>query len=166
MKKLFLIIILCLSLSSCNKSNIFQDSNIHSQEKEANLILNNLLTYLENNDTSAIKDLFADNLIINSDTLDNEIQQMVDYFDGEVISYKKIGTVAGEISYRDGVVTYSVASNAHTNEIVTDNCTYRLSFAAILVNEDNKASEGLWRIWIGKSDNDYLIIGSPEGTQS
>ncbi len=166
MKKLFLIIILCLFLSACNKSNVFQDSNTHSQEKEANLILSNLLTYLENNDTSAIKDLFADNLIINSDTLDNEIQQMVEYFDGKVISYKKIGTVAGEISYRDGKVTYSVASNAHTNEIVTDSCTYKLSFAAILVNDDNKASEGLWRIWIGKSDNDYLIIGSPEGTQS
>jgi len=133
-----------------------------SQEKQANLILDELIVALENEDASAIKEMFAED-VQNSIDLDTQIEEMLEYFDGKVISYEKIGTVAGGESYDDGVLTYSRVGNALSNKVTTGVSTYSISFSAILVDEKNKSREGMWRIWIGKNDDDYLIIGEREG---
>ena len=135
--------------------------NTNSQEYQANLILDELLVALENDDALAIKEMFAEDAQ-NSIDLDTQIEEMLEYFDGKVISYEKIGTVAGGESYDDGVLTYSRVGNARTPKIVTDTDTYRISFSAILVNENKKSQEGVWRIWIGKSDESYAVIGSDD----
>ncbi len=165
MKLKIIIIALCLFLTGCDTSYFFQEENFHSQETEANLILDKLLIALENKNNNEIKNLFANDLINSSNTLDDEIQKMIDYFEGSIKSYKEIGTVAGEVSYENGRVTFSRIGNALSDEIITDNYTYQISFAAILVNENNNASEGIWRIWIGKNESDYLIVGSPDGSR-
>ena len=32
-------------------------------------------------------------------------------------------------------------------------------FSAIIIDKDNKDNEGIWRIWIGKDEEDYMIVG-------
>ena len=36
--------------------------------------------------------------------------------------------------------------------------TYIISFSAIFV-DDEQENEGIWRIWLGKNDDDYMIVG-------
>jgi len=138
-------------LSGCN--------SVNNQSKEANLIFDELIVGLKNKDAQTIKSLFADNVIQNSDDLSNQIATMLEYFDGEVLSYDKIGTVAGGESYDNGKLTFSRVGNAKSEKVVTDKSTYTISFSAVLIDEKEKKNEGIWRVWIGKSEDDYLIIG-------
>lgn len=161
--KLKIIIALCLLFTGCSES-FLNEKHFYSQEREANFILDKLLVALEKRDKYEIKNLFSENLISDSITLDYEIIEMIDYFEGSIKSYKKIGTVAGEVEYRNGDLYLSDIGNALCEEIITDKYTYMISFSAVLINENDKESEGIWRIWIGKNENDYLIVGSTKGS--
>ena len=149
-------ITLCIFSGCTNKNYI-------NQKKEANLILDKLIISLENDDKEAIKGMFSAEVQGTlGEKLDNQIEEMLKYFDGNVLSYDKIGTVAGGDSIRDGKLAFSRISNAHCGKIETETNTYRLSFSDVLVDNSQKQNEGIWRIWIGKSDDDYLIIGVSE----
>lgn len=113
-----------------------------------------------NSCTATIKSIFAVE-VQNSlnEELDIQIEEMVEYFDGDLVSYDKIRTVSGGDSVRDGVIKYSRISNALCGKIETEITTYSLSFSDIIVDSSNEQNEGIWRIWIGKSDTDYMIIG-------
>lgn len=134
-----------------------------SQNKAARIIMDDLLEAIENDDAEAVKALFAPDVINSTPTIDTDIQEMLDYFEGNIISRERMGTPAGGESIDNGELTFSRIGNARCGAVVTDVATYRISFAAILVNKKNKDSEGLWRIWIGKSDDDHMIIGIREG---
>ena len=129
-----------------------------NQRKEANIILDNLIIALENSDAQYIKDMFSSNVQENWEGLEEQIDDMLSYFNGDVISYDIVRTVAGGESIREGRLIYSGITNAKSKKIVTTESTYTISFSAVLIDDD-EANEGLWRIWIGKSDEDYIIIG-------
>ena len=134
-----------------------------NQQKEANLILGNLITALENDDNEAIKNMFSTEVYeLLGDELDSQIEEMTEYFEGDVISYDKVGGVSGGDSVKDGKLEFSRISNAHCSKIETDRYIYRLSFSDVIVDNSNKQNEGIWRIWIGKSDDDYIIVGISE----
>ena len=84
---------------------------------------------------------------------------MLNYFKGNVISYDIVGAVGGRESFREGKLVHSRITVAKSEKVITSESTYTISFSTILI-DDNKANEGLWRIWIGKSDEDYMIIGN------
>ena len=131
-----------------------------SQQKQANIILNELIVALENEDAEAIKSMLAADLTVSSESIDDEIQDALELFDGKVISYDKLETVSGGESFDNGALTYSRISNGHTEKIVTDTDTYKMSFSAILINKKKKTQEGLWQICIENSNGNYVIIGS------
>ncbi len=134
----------------------------HSQSEEANKMLAALLIALENKDEQAVKALFATDLIENSSTIDEEIKIAMSYFDGKIVSYERVVGVSGGDEIREGKLTYSRVGNALTESVITDIETYEISFSAILLNEEKKTQEGLWRVWIGKKDGSYIVIGSDD----
>ena len=166
MKKLYLLILsfilvfILLIISGCHYTDNYKNGQqeFYSQSQYANAILKDLLSALVNNDKQKIFNLFSED-VRNSDGFDAEIEQLINYFDGNVIFYEKIVGVAGGEIVRDGVLTHSHITNANCKEIITSNSVYSISFTAILV-DDREEREGLWRIWIGKSDEDYMVIGS------
>lgn len=83
---------------------------------------------------------------------------MVDYFDGDVISYEKIRVLAEGEQVENGEIVYSRVGNARCDSVVTSKDTYIISFSAIFV-DDEQENEGIWRIWLGKNDDDYMIVG-------
>lgn len=156
-KKSFVILILscCVFFNSCS----FGSNNTNSPKHEANKILDNLLIALENDDKKSIKNLFAFNVQEKSEDLDAQIDELIEYFNGDVISYDKISINAEGKSIDDGVMTYYRIGNARTGKVITNEATYIISFSSIIIDEDNKDNEGIWRIWIGKDDEDYMIVG-------
>ena len=142
--------------------NDFMSDLIYKPRKEANDLFEEFLVALENNDNSAIKSMFAEDLINSNDNIDEEIQNAVDFFEGKVVSYDYVGTPGSGESYREGELVYACIGNAHTKRIVTDVDTYRLSLSAIIINKTKPTQEGIWRIWIGRSDDEQIIIGSDD----
>ena len=156
-----LICAVCCSLSGCKPNHI-------DKTTEVNNIIDSLITALENNDETAIKNLFAlevkdhpEKLYNKSDDLDTQIKNMTDYFDGNVISHEKASVLAEGEQIENGEIVYLRIGNARCDNIVTSKDTYIISFSAILV-DDEQENEGLWRIWLGKNDNDYMIVGISE----
>lgn len=161
MKKIFIllsILINLLAFTSCNSNNI-------NPKSEVNNMLDSLIIALENNDETAIKNLFAlevqnhsEKLYNKSEDFDSQIKKMVDYFDGDVISYEKIRVLAEGEQVENGEIVYSRVGNARCDSVVTSKDTYIISFSAIFV-DDEQENEGIWRIWLGKNDDDYMIVG-------
>lgn len=155
------IILICagmLSLSGCNSNHI-------NKTTEANNIIDSLIIALENNDETAIKNLFAlevqnhpEKLYNKSEDLDTQIKKMIDYFEGDVISYEKARVLAEGEQVENGEIVYSRIGNARCDNVVTSKDKYIISFSAILVDNEQE-NEGIWRIWIGKNDDDYMIVG-------
>ena len=152
-EKLSIILILFIFvLSGCVK-------NENSQKSQANAILDEMIIALEDNDTQTIKSMFSTKVQETlGDELDEQIEEMTKYFEGDVVSYEKIRTVSGGESIDKGVLTYSSIGNAKSKKVMTDKDQYTISFSAILI-DDKKENEGIWRIWIGTSEDDYLIVG-------
>lgn len=168
MKKQLIVIfvlICCFFLNGCNASNPFffeSNSNNVNQKEEVNEILGTLLIALENKDEEAIKNLMAPKLAANSETLNTEIQNAFDFFEGKIISYKNIETTSEGERHDNGKLIYLRIGNAITNEIITDTNIYSISFSAVLINEKNTDQEGIWRIWIGNDDEESVVIGSDD----
>lgn len=148
---LFWVLLICISLSACSPHP--------NQKVEINKTLSKLLTALENNDEAAILDLFAPAAKSSMDEkLNVQINEMMEYFEGEIISYKKIETVGGMETTENGKIVYSAGSGT-SRSIKTTEAEYKLSLSMIFVNNENKTREGVWLISISKSDDDYMVFG-------
>ena len=159
----FVLVFILLIISGCHYADNYKNGQqkFYSQSQYANAILKDLLSALVNNDKQKIFDLFSED-VRNSDGFDAEIERLINYFDGNVIFYDEIRTPASGERYRDGELVYARIGNALTEKIVTDFDTYEMSFSAVIINKEKSTQEGIWRIWIGKSDEDYMVIGSDD----
>lgn len=158
---LFLTIIILFSgcISSCQQTEGF-----FSDVKEANILLDQVVEALKNHDKLALKALFTVEIQENEQiNLDSQLEAALEYFEGEVLSYENIRTVGGENSWRDGKIVYCYVSGAVCENIKTSKNTYMLSFSATLIDEENESNKGIWRIWLGKDNNDYMILGKRDG---
>lgn len=157
MKKLMcMTMIFTICLSSCSIPQ-----KLKTQSMYANDILNDLIVAMESDDSESIKMMFSEN-VRNSPELEEQIQEMLDYFEGKVEEFDEIKDCSGDEARRNGEIEYSHITNAQCDKIATDKYTYMLSFAYYIVDE-NKNDEGMHRIWIGKSEDDYLIVGNKKG---
>ena len=83
-----LVVLVALGMTIYNMTTVVEEVDesvsdwIYKPRKEANDIFENLLVALENNDNETIKAMFAQDLINSNDNIDEEIQNAVDFFDG------------------------------------------------------------------------------------
>lgn len=152
-----ILIILTLLWVSCS-ANDYVD-----QDKEANIIFEDLITALDNNNSKSIKKMFAievQNTM--GENLDKQIEELCEFYEGTCVKYDEIDDVSGGEEYKDYELVFSRISNAHCDNVETSDSNYIISFASVLVDESNKDNEGIWRIWIGTDKNNYLIIGNSD----
>lgn len=159
LKKTIMLIISVIFLGGCSLKDTDIRLSKNEHRKDANFILATLIDALENDDKHSVKNLFAVNVQDKSEDLDAQIDELIEYFNGDVISYDKVSINAEGKSIDDGVITYYRIGNARTGKVITNEATYIISFSAIIIDKDNKDNEGIWRIWIGKDEKDYMIVG-------
>ena len=106
--------------------------------------------------------MFAWDLITSNGKIDEEIQNAVDFFDGKIVSYDYVGTPASSESSRKGELVYAGIGSAVSESIVTDIDTYKISFSAVVINKEKTTQEGIWRIWIRRSDGESVKIGTDD----
>lgn len=147
--------VMLLSLSGCGIDFL---SNQNENVDSVNEIFDDLIEYLENDDDEAIKEMFAPK--VRNETLDEQIEQMCSYFEGEVSSRFGMTTPSESKSVREGKIVKKTITNARYRHVETNKDIYKISISAISIDENDSNNVGLWRIWIGKSDEDYMIIGN------
>ena len=162
MKKIIFVFILLVQVLTCFSGCEMLNEETYNSRKESNKLLSELLDAFANNDAAAIKELLAPDLLNSNADIEDEIEEAMVFFDGIIISYDEIRTPASGERYQEGELVYARIGNALTENIVTDSDTYEMSFSAVVINERKNTQEGIWRIWIGKSDGHYIVIGADD----
>lgn len=160
MKKFVIILILIVSVFNLTGCNIDFLSEQSEKIDSVNDIFDQLFECLENDDVDAIKEMFAPK--VRNESLNMQIEQMCSYFEGEVSSHFGLNTPSESKSVREGKIVRKKITNARYRHVETNKDIYKISFSAITIDENDSNNVGLWRIWIGKSDEDYMIIGNSD----
>lgn len=117
-----------------------------------------ILSCLEKKDEKSLKSMFCQTIIFNSSTLDDEIKNAINFFDGDIISYQNPLYPSTE-SFRDGkLVEYSVSPSIHDIKTSSNNI-YNIKFYFKVVSIDNPDKLGISEILITDEDGNECQIG-------
>ena len=113
-----LLVLTILFNVSCIRRSPF---NIFNDDKE--IAVNRfevILSTLENNDTDSLKSMFSINVLKESEMMDENVDYLFSFFQGEIISWEEIGGLVVDQSFRNGNrITelksfYSIKTNLQT----------------------------------------------------
>lgn len=95
MRKVYLslLIILVLLLTSCSSgdSNMVRDLFRKNERETANERFEELVKAIQNQDSDSLKLLFSEKSLKESQNAEEDIQALLDYFQGEMLSYNDWG---------------------------------------------------------------------------
>lgn len=124
--------------------------NVNSREL-LNNTLEEALTSIQNKDKEKLKSLFAKNALNKIENLDDSIEELFSYYEGEYTSYDDWGAFheTGEIKYGN-----KITELRSTYDIVTDKGNYRATMKMISVDTNDSGNIGVWSIYFIKAEND------------
>lgn len=109
-----------------------------------------LIGYMENNDKASIKKLFAPNIIEQVEGLDEQIDKLCEYWQGNFVSLAAFG-VGGEGS-RDYGVYIDIIDLAY--DIETTEGNYRISAWWYRRDDTDENNVGIWYLWVDSYTDD------------
>jgi hypothetical protein len=149
MKRIFVIlIILTLLLTSCNPVSYFDwDDN-------AERVACEVIEYLDKGDREKLKDMFCNYTIENTKNLDDQIEDVISCFEGNVTNVGKI-LISGEDAI-EGFRFIYIRSSIHVLHIETDNGkNYEMAIHTYLLNVKDKNKEGISLIKINETNLEW-----------
>lgn len=149
---LILLIFLCFTLAGCmfrGKPRVEQLNEETSSEKEiADNMMENITEALDNGDAEALKELYAKPAIEATPDLDEQIEALIDYYQGRTDSYN--GTIHSSTSYKSGK---SILEINGMYQLVTTEETYQIDFYHKPVDDINEDEIGLYKMEIVTQEN-------------
>ena len=128
----------------------------NSDRGNAERILIEILDALEKKDGEALKNMLSEEAIENAEDLDEDIQYVLDFYQGTHTEYK-IGGITSGGSVRDGKrVEYSIQTSF---EITTDIKSYIIATGGNIIDDRNPEKAGLSCIQIVEASNPQDFIG-------
>lgn len=93
MKKacVLLIAIIILIMKSCGETSIRREFFTTDTKKITNELFEEVIESIQNRDSDALKSLFADSVLEKRENLDEQIEELFDYYKGEMLSYNSGG---------------------------------------------------------------------------
>ncbi len=117
----------------------------------------NIVTYLGEDDTSSLKNMFCETIVSQSD-FDAKVQEAVDFFDGKSISYD-ITAIGSKESISRGKQSVLSLSASIQDVKTTAEKTYKIRFNSYLIYKDNKSYEGISEISIESDNGETYVLG-------
>lgn len=159
MKKFLLVLLTLLTsaifLSSCSLGGLGMDkkgSFFQDDRANANNSFERVLNTIQNKDATALKSLFSQKAVTESEDFDKLAEEFFDYFEGEFISYDDWGGgVAGSGLREDSKEWYTIQP---TYDVKTSEQEYRFAFIEYTVNEFEPDKVGIWSLYIIKKEDD------------
>ena len=130
------------SLSGCSgypHSSWLEDDSL---DKIAEKRCEDIVAALENKDSSAIKAMFSQKAIEEAEDLDDEIEYIIEHYEGSLKSFK--GTTSTEENI-NGKSKKTTVKADYT--VITDKQTYVLFFVEVS-NTDDETENGIYRLWL------------------
>ena len=146
---LLFIIVGTILISACqlDSGKLFNDDSEIMNEK-----MDEVLDAIKNKNSSALKEMFSINTVVNLENFDDSINELFDFFEGDIISYDDFGNPTGSgDEWSDGEYKKNIES---TYDIVTSVKKYRM--AIYLITDDTVTPEniGIQSIYIIEFDKD------------
>ena len=155
MKKLsllFSIFILTFTLSSCSIGEVSMNSFSTDNRKIANEQFDKILLAVESQDSMALKGLFSKNAIDSSEKLNDEINNLFDYFQVEVIAYDDWGGPNTETAKNYDGNGHSWQTLRSTYNVETSGGMYQIAILTY-VKDTNSNNIGINSLYITKADD-------------
>lgn len=109
-----------------------------------------LINYMENNDKESIKNMFAPNIIEQVDTLDEQIEDLCEYWQGNFVSLSA-GGVGGTGLREYGTIIDIVYSSY---EIKTTENNYLIATYWYRRDNTDENNVGIWYLWVDSYADD------------
>lgn len=141
------------SLSGCSgypHSSWLEDDSL---DKIAEKRCEDIVAALENKDSSAIKAMFSQKAIEEAEDLDDEIEYIIEHYEGSLKSFK--GTTSTEENI-NGKSKKTTVKADYT--VITDKQTYVLFFVEVS-NTDDETENGIYRLWLSKESEKDAYYG-------
>lgn len=152
-----LITAITVTLTGCS---IFDKTDYDEYISPSNQAENNLVTIVEainKQDSSAIKQLLSSNLVSNHEDIDSRIDEMIDFIDGEIISYDDpFGSACGGFEKKD--------TGAKIQCLLTDNGTeFYIAIKQWYSYDEQPEQVGVYNITV---KNLSMLSSDPESTDA
>ena len=161
---LILVSIFLLACTGENKTTISESTdNNESKTPDEQVWDMGLEIYegLKNKDKEKIKSVFSENELMNhSRKIDNKIDEVFDFIDGEIVTYKEVNGNCGGGKARDGewveesFVGYIYGIKTDTGR------EYTISYGGCMIDKNDSDNIGVFyfKIWEKDSDGDESIL--------
>lgn len=161
---LLFLVVLLISLCACSLGgkNLFKPK---SDQQIANERLDAFLQALENKDNKTLKSLFSAKAVSESDSFENDLQSMLDYFEGVTASYNNQSPISVEKERDEDFEKKTIFS---TYDIQTDKQTYRIAIQDVIYNTYDEDDVGIHSLYIiimsDDTDPNYAYRGDGKNT--
>lgn len=168
MKKLLVALTSCIVLICCMFTFagclpwFFVDTDTDAAKKD----LEKIIKCLENNDHDGVKNLFAANRISDIEDFDDDIDELLIYYDGELVSYQTDfpstqDDIDGKLRRKWFIITA---------DVVTTTDTYFFSMYWCEKDTSDKNNVGIWTLYIfnikDNPDKKYTFYDEPWGDEA
>ncbi|MCD8040081.1 MAG: DUF5104 domain-containing protein [Clostridia bacterium] len=150
MKKIITIIfttllsIMMFSAAGCDL--LFEESD----DKDADNKFESFVQCLDNNDYDGIKSLFSQNIVADTATFDNDLDELLNYYDGDYVSY--FPQLHGSGRDKDSGIEkkwYTMSYDVTTSEDI-----YRMAFIWYAKDTGDSGNVGIHSFYIIKAEDD------------
>ncbi len=151
----------CVSICACgfssnssgNISIKYDPSDLDSDDYPfAEETAKNVLKYLEHDENESLMKMFAESVIFKYD-INKQIDDAMEFFQGESASYENIRCGIRESSYREESYTYKSVRIVVENVVTDSNEEYDIELEYILVSEEDETQVGISKLFIRDSDD-------------
>lgn len=148
-------LLVSIIFSSCKSGDSgfgkFYNDFYKANEKEvANAKLEELLNAIQNKDQERLRSLFAKNALSKAKDFDMNMEKLLDYYEGDYISYDDWG---GPLTEEETIDAW-IKTIKPSYDIKTSKRSYRVAFELRTVDTGDSDNIGLWSIDIIKAEND------------
>lgn len=158
MKKVILMIyviticIFCVFLSSCELGILYNDDSTVGLKN-----LEKFVDCLEQVDKNAIKALFAPNIVKQTNDIDDQIDELFQYYKGTYISDSASGGIGSGDSYEYGIVVKHLEM---LYDIQTTTLNYHIGIQWYTQDDYDENNVGIWSLYIESyiKDSDWTTI--------
>lgn len=167
-------IILCTILSSCTLPGLtsptsptnYMEEDIFNRfydndGEQTDLLFEQIIQSLENHDVSNLKNLFSVWACNTADNLDEDINDLLEFYNGEMVSFKRYGP--GSHAVKEGNSKRKEIFASY--DVTTTEAKYRIAFRFCTVDSDNSDTIGLYSFYIieaENSDRNFAYWGNDE----
>jgi len=124
--------------------------DVSSNDDIANECYSKLIEALNSNDLTKIESLFAKNIVNNINDFENQTIRLLDYYQGESVSYKKYSIGITEDKDKKIYAKYFNMSL----DITTTEEIYRIATIWYVDDTNDNNNIGIWSLYIIKFSND------------